>query len=313
MQLFTKKAVLFSVLGLCIYTALYAGSEVLLYRTGKANPLYKVETLSKHDVDWVILGASHAMTLSFDDAEQAMERDTGLEIINLSAPGTGPLYQKFVFERFLERHTTRGVIYAADSFALLSRTWNEDRFSDSKMIARSPFSLRTLTMLLEYVWFEDVPPLAILDYATGFSKINNPARFQLDAWEGETQFDRRMRPSPAADAKRVTYLYPASNETVADRYLGHLRDIARRAHGAGASVIILKLPLPPAFKSVLPNEADYDRSLSTAATAEGAEFLDLSALISDPQHYFDTDHLNRSGVTQLFNSRLRSIMTSGNQ
>jgi len=31
---------------------------------------------------------------------------------------------------------------------------------------------------------------AVLDYVSGFSKINNRERFQRDVWEGDAQFER---------------------------------------------------------------------------------------------------------------------------
>jgi len=49
-----------------------------------------------------------------------------------------------------------------------------------------------------------VDPRAVLDYVTGFSKINIRERFQRNMWEGEPQFDRVYRPSTSATAKRIT-------------------------------------------------------------------------------------------------------------
>ena len=57
----------------------------------------------KREFDWVILGASHAMPLDFADFNAQMQHETGLQIINLASPGTGPLYNRFVLEHFCAR------------------------------------------------------------------------------------------------------------------------------------------------------------------------------------------------------------------
>ena len=96
-----KSALLFIAIGLTLYAGVYYASEQLLYRTGKTNPFYKIATSERTDFDWAVLGASHAMPLDFSDFNGFMERETGLSIINLAAPGTGPLYNRFVLEQFL--------------------------------------------------------------------------------------------------------------------------------------------------------------------------------------------------------------------
>ena len=156
----------------------------------------------------MILGASHAMPLDFADFNALMQRETGLRIFNLAAQGTGPLYNRFVFEHFLRAHRTRNLLYVVDLFAFTSRAWNEDRFADAKLIRGTPFAPAIARRLGNYVRRDGVDPRALLDYLSGFSKINNRDRFQRDAWEGEAQFDRVYRSSATAVAQRIAYLYP---------------------------------------------------------------------------------------------------------
>ena len=101
--------------------------------------------------DWVILGASHAMPLDFADFNALMQRETGLRIINLAAHGTGPLYNRFVFEHFLRANRTRNLLYVVDSFAFTARAWNEDRFGDAKLIRGTPFEPALARHLGDYV------------------------------------------------------------------------------------------------------------------------------------------------------------------
>ncbi len=203
-----RAAIAFVGIGLLLYAGVYFGSERLVYRNGHSNPLFKIATTDVRAFDWVILGASHAMPLDFDEFNRLMEGETGLRIINLASPGTGPLYNRFVLEAFLHHHTAKNVLYVVDSFAFYSRVWNEDRFADAKLLRATPFDPTTARLLARYSWSEGVDPRAVADYISGFSKINNRDRFQKDVWEGEPQFDRVYRPSAAATKSRIAYLFP---------------------------------------------------------------------------------------------------------
>jgi hypothetical protein len=39
-------------------------------------------------------------------------------------------------------------------------------------------------------------------------------------------------------------------------------------------------------------------------------FCDFSTELDNPNFYFDTDHLNRSGLTELFQRRLKPLLTT---
>jgi hypothetical protein len=305
-----KPALAFVAIGLVLYALVYYAAERLLYRTGDSNPFFKIAMLDAPEVDWVILGASHAMPLDFADFNATMEAATGLRIVNLAAPGAGPLYNRFAFEEFLEAHGTLNLLYVLDSFAFRSKAWNEDRFADSKLIARTPFALSLLRRFAGYCVNEGIDPRAVVDYAAGFSKINNRDRFETDVWEGEAQFERTYRPSRTADARRIEYLYPdgASDPAVLSRYMEELRELIRLAQARGAAVTGIKMPVPSRFYELLPGEADFDAAVSRVLVDEGAAIHDLSLAIDDPQLYFDTDHLNRTGLALFFEQDLRPIL-----
>lgn len=302
-------ASLFIAIGLVLYGALAAGCEWLVYRNGHSNALYKVATAPPQPYDWVILGASHAMPLDFGDANAAMENATGRRIINLASAGTGPLYNRFVLEAFLAKHDVRHVLYVIDSFAFRSRAWNEDRFSDAKMVRGTPLKQKTAALWLRYVRDEQVPAASLLDYLTSFSKVNNRDRFQRDAWEGEAQFNQVYRPSAAAVRKRIAYLYPDPPQPAPlARYLDEfaaLVDVARRH---GAQIVALRLPALTAFRQQLPGEAAFNQALASVLTKTDVQLIDLSAALDEPRFYFDTDHLNRAGVTELFNRHLKALL-----
>jgi hypothetical protein len=299
----------FAGIGLLIYALLFAGSEWLIHRNGRMNPIFKIDTAAG-DFDWVILGASHAMPLDFDGFNAEMERRTGRRILNLAGPGTGPLYNRFVLQHFLGARHTRNVLYVADGFAFRAPMWNEERFSDSGLIARTPFHFSLAVRLGSYVLRDGVDIRALADYLTGFSKLNNRNRFTRDLWEGEASFDRIFRPSPSAEKKRADYLYPpvADEEASRERYLAAFAELVEVAETSGVKVTVIKMPLPPRFTSLLQGEAAFDAALASLLERYELSVLDYSGTVADTRFYADTDHLNRAGAVEFFETTLKDVL-----
>jgi hypothetical protein len=310
MKPYVTSALLFVAIGLVLYAGAWFAAEGLLYRTGDTNPFYKIAMLPDPRCDWVILGASHAMPLDFADFNAGMERETGLRIVNLATPGNGVLYNRFVLETFLERHRAAGVLYVLDSFAFYSRTWNEERFGDAKLLRTTPFSASVARRLLAYSLHDGVDPRAVLDYVSGFSKLNNRERFRRDIWEGEAQFERVHRPSASADRKRIAYLYPdgAGDGPAFQRYLGQFADFVAYVQGQGLRLVVIKTPVPASFRQLLPGEAAFDAAVSRVLAERGVPFLDFSGVPTPPGAFFDTDHLNRTGLTDFFAHHLKPVL-----
>jgi len=308
-----KVALLFVAIGLAIYAGVYYAAERLTYRTGHSNPFFKIAAVRDPATDWVILGASHAMPLDFADFNARMERETGLRILNLASPGTGPLYNRFVLEEFLREHRAAYLLYVVDSFAFYSRTWNEDRFADAKLLRRTPFEPAIARHLWDYSLHEGVDAVAVLDYVSGFSKINNRERFQQDVWEGEAQFDRVYRPSPTATSKRMDYLYPEHTPSAArTRYLDQFDALIALARQEGMNVVVVKMPVQPLYHGQLPEEKAFDRALADLLAARSIFLHDFSTTLPEAAFYFDTDHLNRAGLTEFFFRHFRAILLSPN-
>jgi hypothetical protein len=311
MKSLRRPAFMFIAIGLALYAGLYAASEALLLQHGRSHPIFKIAQLREASVDWVVLGASHAMPLDFADFNASLERATGQRIVQLAGPGTGPLYNRFVFEQFLQQHRTRGLIYVADAFAFYSRSWNEERFADVKLLRHTPWSPAVAAGLARYVRDEGVAPQALIDYASGFSKINNRERYQRDVWEGEAQFERSARPSSSAVTKRLAYLYPDGTPPEAlAKYLGEFGSLLALARERGVLVVVVKMPLPAAFRRQLPDEAAFDAGLARVAADHGARVADFSTTIDEPRLYFDTDHLNRAGLTAFVDKSLLPLLAA---
>jgi hypothetical protein len=305
-----RSALLFVTIGLVLYAGLFYAAELLVYRTGKSNAFFKVATADQPTFDWVILGASHAMPLDFADFNGLMQRETGQRILNLASPGTGPLYNRFVLEHFLTGHAAKNLLYVVDSFAFYSPVWNEERFADVKLLRRTPLDADIARRLLAYTRQEGVDPRALLDYVSGFSKINNRERFEVDIWEGEKQFERVYRPSATATRSRVAYLYPHQppDPVQVERYLTEFRSLIDLARRNKVRVVAIKMPVPAQFRDQLPDEDAFDVAISRLLAEERVALHDLSRTMDDPNLYFDTDHLNRAGLTQFFNRHLKAIL-----
>lgn len=308
-----KSALLFTAIGLLLYAAAFYAAERLMFRMGDSNPFFKIATAGERAYDWVILGASHAMPLDFEDFNAVMERKTDQRILNLAAPGAGPLYNRFVFEHFLSRRRTANLLYVVDSFAFRSHIWNEDRFADAKLLRGTPFEPSLAWRFLGYSLNEGVDALAVLDYVAGFSKINNRERFRRDVWEGEAQFDRVHRPSAAADRKRIAYLYPAPglDPAVFARYVDAFTGLLAAARRNGVGVVVVKMPVPARFHKQLPGEAAFDEAIAALLASQGVPFHDFSLAMDDPRFYFDTDHLNRAGLAAFLDRHLAAILGGG--
>jgi hypothetical protein len=306
-----KSALLFLAIGLALYAAVFYAAEQLVYRTGKSNAFFKIATLPEPAVDWVIMGTSHAMPLDFSDFNAIMERETGLRILNLASPGTGPLYNRFVLEHFLTKRRAQNLLYVLDSFAFYSATWNEERFADAKLVRRTPLEPDVAVRLLNYTRQEGVDPRALLDYVSGFSKINNRERFEPDLWEGEKQFDRAYRPSATSTKSRIAYLYPSPPDRATfSRYIEEFKALIAVARQHGIRVTLIKMPIPSQFLSRIPDEANFDAVIGQLAADEHVSFHDFAGALDEARFYFDTDHLNRTGLTEFFDRHLKGILTS---
>jgi hypothetical protein len=311
MKSFWRSALAFVAIGLVIYAGVYWLAEQLIYRTGRSNALFKIETASRTEYDWVILNASHAMTLDFADFNAVMERETGLSILNLASTGSGPLYNRFVLEQFVRHHRAKHLLYVVDEFSFRSTEWNEGRFEDAKLLGRTPFTWDIARGLMRYSREEGVTPLAVLDYVTGFSKINNRERFQADKWEGEAQFDRVYRPSPSMLKKRIEYLYPPHTAPeLMNRYLAEFAELIALAQQHGMQIALIEMPVPAQFRDARREDPAFAAAIAQLVGARSLVFHDFSGALPEPRYYFDTDHLNRTGVADFFKRDLKAVLMS---
>lgn len=302
---FLKSSLLFILIGILIYLALYAVSEQLVYHYAKRNRFFEVKTAPFADYDYVILGASHAAALDYEDMTPRLEQMTHSKIINLSEVGAGITLNRLLLDYFLVSHRTKTVVYVADSFAFYSQQWNEDRLNDTRLFVRAPFDPVLVQVLLQDPASRSVVP----DYVLGFSKINNPDRFAPDMNDDErTKFDTTYRPVKQIDQQRLDYLYPKQIDAATfQHYLGEFENLVRYLKEHDIRLIVIKPPVPARFYQMLPAEARFDQALQGVLGKYNVEFHDWSQVDNDDKYFFNTDHLNRTGVLNFFN-RLAQIL-----
>lgn len=302
---------LFVLIGAVIYGLIFAAAEGLTYRYGDRNPFFRILTAEARQFDLVILGASHAMPLGFKGPRRQIEQATGASTLTLAATGAGPFVQRLIAERYFTDHKARAVLIVVDSFGFTAPTWNEDRIGDADLLPRTPWD----AALLRLFWratARGLPFATVADYASGFSKINTRDRLTPDTWEGEAKFTRSARPSALADRQRIEYLYPAvPNDATLARYLQDLVAVIRLARAEGARVVVVRPPVPARFAALIPHKDVFAERLSGVLAPEGVKVHDFSNLLPDPNVYFDTDHLNETGVGQWLDMGLLDLLNAG--
>lgn len=303
---FLKRGGLFLLVGLAIYAGVYAAAEALVYRYGHRNRFYAVRATPPSRFDYVILGASHAAVFDYRDMNAHLERLTGARIRNLAVVGGGVSVNALLLDYFLTRHSAGAVVYVVDSFGFYSPEWNERRLQDRRLFARAPFDPALVPLLLTHRAGASVA----FDYASGFSKINNRERFAADVFPDEVaRFDRRYRPVAQLDHERLAYLYPSQVDAdVFMKYLAEFDALVGAVQARGMAFIAIRPPIPVRVLRMIPGEAQFDAALRTVLARRGVELHDFSHVGNDDALFQDTDHLNRAGVLEFFNTSLAPML-----
>jgi len=216
---FLWRGLLFVLVGLVLYSGVYAYSESLVYKHTELNRFFKIKTAEASTYDYVLLGASHVLVFDLRDMNDRLEKMTGAKIMNLGEMGGGPTVSRVLLDYFLARHQTRTVVYYVDSALFYFQDWNEGRLKDVALYQRAPFDPALVKVLLQ----NPATRWVGLDYLFGFSKnnfwvtetINKSILFKSDI-SGFPQAGRFTRVNPALpqfDRVRVMYLFGSIRTT----------------------------------------------------------------------------------------------------
>ena len=307
---FLRAAIRFTVMGSVLYAGLYTASEFLIDRYAYRNRFFLVKTAPRVNFDYVILGASHAVALDHRDMNSRLEKMTGKTILNLATVGSGVTVNKLLLDYFLVERRTRAVVYVLDSFAFYSKAWNEERLQDTRLLLRAPWDPSLAWLLLK----TPAARWVAMDYITGFSKINNPGRFQPDLHKQEGQrFERVYRPVEQIDRRRIAYLYPLPVDEQSLRespYLAQFEEWIREVKVSGMHFLVVRPPIPERIRSMIPNEDLFDKTIKALTARHAIPFHDFSTVSNQEEFFFDTDHLNRDGVMAFLENHLAGVLSA---
>ena len=285
----------FLVLALLLYGALFLWSDRILLAHGDRNPFFRIGQ-SPARTGWIVLGASHALPLGFEGVPDMVRDATGEDTLTLAVAGGGPAVMRLVAERYFADREADGVLIVLDAFAFADARWNEDRIDDGDLLPKIPADRRTLAVFKDSMT-RGLPAGTFLAYATGFARINDRTRFRIDRWDAASRFDSTARPSDAAETERIAYLYPGSpSQEAMDKGLADVEALVGLARSRGTKVVLVYPPLPERFRKRLPELPALGARLEATVRRLNVPLHDHRGLLPESKYYFDTDHLNRSGI-----------------
>jgi len=114
------------------------------------------------------------------------------------------------------------------------------------------------------------------------------------------------------DKQRIDYLFPNEVDEQASqrRYMAEFEDLIQFMKSQNIRVIVIKPPIPQRVYRMMPNQEHFDTTLKEMSERRGIEFYDFSQVNNDEKFFFNTDHLNRTGVLNFFQNYLASKLVS---
>ncbi len=307
------RALIFILVGLGIYACVYAYSEIMVYKYTQRNRFFLVKNAPPTTYDWVILGASHAMIFSFEDMNQKLDQLTGTKIINLATLGSGIVPNKLFLDYFfLKNNKTKGVVYVLDMGVFSMKEENEGRLKDVNFFNKAPFDPTLMGLLWSYYSKGLLGLPQFLDYFTGFSKISNSNRYKPDIHAMELMFNEVYSPSETQIIKRVASTDPkeinAKVEADVKRYSTMFAEMIDNLQSQNIKVIACRPALPQEYLTYKKHEKWFNDQMIPLLNARNVPFKDFSNTIPEYDYYFDTDHLNRDGVTLFFEKNFKNFL-----
>lgn len=286
--------------GLVLYVALAAFVESRVHAQGNRNPFFKVSTATVREPHLLVLGASRALPLVYDDMNEVVAGRLGAPVMNLAMQGSGVVPNRLLADYFLREHgadNVLGVVYVLDSFAFDSPEWNEQRLVDVAIWQRAPLDPELAATLWTATREMRVPASVFWNYVTGFSKLNDPAGWnEPDVWPDEAKFDATYFPNSLQEQARIAYLYPRGAPSIRPEYEEQFRSLASELTGRGIPLVVVSPPLRDAFLEAVPGEAEFKARLRALLDELGVPYFDFSSGGYTDEHFLDPDHLNRAGA-----------------
>jgi hypothetical protein len=278
---------------------LKAHESTLRYARWETDSNLLVMPESEHR-DVVILGTSHAYVCArFQEHQAATERELDRTVFNMAiAQGGGIKPARFYLETYFEQgNTAEHVVYLIDPFVFFTAGSNEQH----RFVYMEPFRLRFLAKMIRNGYHYQ----QIVTYFR--SKFRSQWLFQKpDVLICHAKGYPPELVTPDRIAKRIKSLYPDGlQDDVFERYQREFLKIVARCK---AQDVQLNVAVPPTLLGQEPGHAAVMTWLETLRARGDITLDDFSTAITDPQRYYNLDHLNLSGIEELMGQHLRPVL-----
>ncbi|MBI3985226.1 MAG: hypothetical protein HY344_04830 [Candidatus Levybacteria bacterium] len=251
--------------------------------------------------DFVLLGSSHARTLSRSNNHLRVEKILGKKFLNLSQGGdkTGAvLDQQTYLNYFYQRgNSAKMLVYFVDPYIFFNKSldYNADPYLNE------PFRLDFLSRLLI-----DRPknPQALEKYIKKIFETRTIAHYPVFEKPLESTIVASIS---AVDAKnRFNTLYKSSyNKNYFNNVLTALIQTLNIGNKHNAKIIMI---VPPTLLPENENDHYAYESLNYESKRMGFEYYNYSKAIREKNLYYNIDHLNTEGVIFFTETLLKPIL-----
>lgn len=249
--------------------------------------------------DLLVLGTSHARSLTVDGNQQRVERILGKRMINLSKTGgAGPLWANIYLDLFYDHgNDVDTILYVVDPWVFASSVWNEALCA--VLIHEEPLRIGMFREAL----VNRVDAKCLLLYARAYL---------LKDWTfdqcGSRDADEHVLSAvdDFAVAERVRVLYPGDGpREIKEEYLEDLSALVETGKRHGARIFLI---LPPTLLGDIALMQEFKDALAPLAQAAGIQWRDFSQAVTDPALYTDHDHLNSRGIEVFVRQYIRPLV-----
>jgi hypothetical protein len=267
------------------------------YGNTESNVLFIPEK-TEHDV--LILGSSHARSFARTGNHQRMENILDKKVANLSkGHGAGGIKNQLIyFDYFLGQGNTAGtLLYFVDPFVF----YNDKMDNHNFIFNNEPFRFNFTKILLKH--------------GTRAETFVNYLKFKMKPYDYWWNYKpdtimQEIRFLTAIDSnnfeKRIAVMYANGMKQEIKKekteYLMKLIDLAE------ANKMKIIFVVPPTLLGKLP---DHENMLQTLREiAKDIPVYDYSTSVTQPEYYYDLDHLNTTGCNYFTENYLKKILSN---
>jgi len=261
----------------------------------ESNVLFMPEN-EKFDV--VILGSSHARSLSRKGNHERMENSTGKKIANLSkGHGAGGIKNQGLYlDYFLKKgNTANTLVYFIDPFVF----YNDKMDNNNFIYNNEPFSFSFAAHIIGHgtrtETFVNYLKYKLKPYWWNYAPDTDAAETRLLTEADSTKFE-----------KRLAVMYPdGMKKEIREEKINYLRKVIDTAMKNKMKIVFV---VPPTLLGKLPEHDSMIQTIQLPVRDTGIPVYDYSTAVTLPEYYYDLDHLNTAGCHYFTEIYLKKIL-----